>query len=53
MRFAYVQSKAALAEVVNNFEISVNPHTKEPLVFEPANILLANTGGVWLNLKPL
>lgn len=53
MRFAYLQVKAALAEVVKNFEITVNSRTREPLVFDPANILLVNTGGVWLDFEPL
>lgn len=45
--------KAALAEVIQNFEITVNSKTKEPLVFDPAYILLVNTEGVWLNFKSL
>lgn len=53
LRFAYLQLKAALAEVIKNFEITVNSKTNEPIVFEPTNILLVNTGGVWLNFKPL
>lgn len=53
MRFANLQVKAALAEVVKNFAITVNSQTIEPLVFDPANILLVNTGGVWLNFEPL
>ncbi|KAJ6644129.1 putative cytochrome P450 28a5 [Pseudolycoriella hygida] len=53
MRFAHLQLKAALAEIVRNFEITLNSKTKEPLVFDPTNILLVNTGGVWLDFKPL
>lgn len=53
MRFAYLQIKAALAEVINNFEITVNSKTIEPLEFDPAQTLLTNTGGIWLNFKPL
>jgi hypothetical protein len=31
MRFALIQAKMALIEVVKNFRISLSPETKEPL----------------------
>lgn len=53
MRFALAQSKAAVAEILRNFEITVNPKTKEPLVLDPKAFLLLPIGGLWVNLKPL
>ncbi|XP_070494179.1 probable cytochrome P450 28a5 [Chironomus tepperi] len=54
MRFALLQSKAALATVIANFEISVNSKTQDsPLVIDPIEFLNIKTGGLWLDFKPL
>jgi len=53
MRFGITQSKAAVAEILRNFEITVNPKTKEPLVLDPKAFLLLPFGGLWLNFKAL
>ena len=54
MRFALLQSKAALAAIVRNFEISVNEKTQDnPLIIDPKEFLNIKVGGLWLNFKPL
>lgn len=47
------QSKAAIAEILRNFEITVNPKTKEPLVLDPKAFLLLPIGGLWVDFKAL
>ena len=53
MRFALAQTKAALVEIVNSFEISVNKKTQRPLIIDPKEFLNIKVGGLWLDLKPL
>jgi hypothetical protein len=54
MRFALLQSKAALASIIRNFEVSVNSKTQDnPLIIDPKEFLNIKTGGLWLNFKPL
>ncbi|KAL7036967.1 hypothetical protein ACKWTF_009020 [Chironomus riparius] len=54
MRFALLQSKAALAAIVRNFEFSVNEKTQDnPLIIDPKEFLNIKVGGLWLNFKPL
>ena len=53
MKFALMQSKAALAAIVRNFEISVNEKTQDPLVLDPKEFLNLKIGGLWLDFKPL
>ncbi|XP_037052040.1 probable cytochrome P450 28d1 [Bradysia coprophila] len=53
MRFALAQSKAAVAEIIRNFEVTVNPKTQEPLVLDPKAFILLPTGGLWLNFKAI
>lgn len=53
MRFAGVQSKAAVVEIIKNFQVSVNKKTQEPLVFDPLQFVLIPIGGIWLDFKPL
>lgn len=54
MRFALMQSKAALATIVRNFEITVNPKTQDnPLLIDPKEFLNVKAGGLWLNFKPI
>jgi len=53
MRFAMAQSKAAVAEIIRNFEITVSPKTKEPLVLDPKAFLLLPIGGLWVNFRAL
>ena len=53
MKFALLQSKAAIAEIVNNFEISVNAKTPEKLVIDPNEFMNINIGGLWLDFTPI
>lgn len=52
MRFATAQSKIAIATIVKNFEISVNPKTPSEFIIEPQAIV--NTfKGCMLDLKAI
>ncbi|XP_055546467.1 probable cytochrome P450 28a5 [Wyeomyia smithii] len=51
MRFASVQVKRGIVEIIDKFDITVNPKTKVPLVYEPKLLMLYATGGIWLDLK--
>lgn len=54
MKFALMQSKAAVAAILHNFEMSVNEKTQDnPLVLDPKEFLNLKVGGLWLNIKPL
>jgi cytochrome P450 len=52
-KFAAMQSKALIAAVIRNFDISVNPKTQEPLVIDPQEFNNLKKGGLWLNFKKL
>jgi cytochrome P450 family 28 len=53
MKFAMMQSKAAVLEVIKNFKISVNPKTESELVIDPNEFMNVKKGGLWLNFKPV
>lgn len=53
VRFALMQSKAAIAQIIRNFEITVNGKTQEPLVIDPKEFINVKTGGLWLDFKPV
>lgn len=53
MRFATLQIKAAIIEIVRKFRLEVNTKTQEPFVFDPKNFMLMPIGGIWIDLKPL
>ena len=53
MKFALLQSKAAIAELVKNFEITVNKKTPKVLIVDPKEFLNINIGGLWLDFKPI
>lgn len=52
MRFALCQSKAAIVEIIRNFDLTVNEKTKLPLIFDPKEFILMPEGGYWINYKP-
>jgi cytochrome P450 len=52
-RFALMQSKAAIAQIVRNFEISVNEKTQNPLVLDPKEFINVKIGKIWLDFKAL
>jgi cytochrome P450 family 28 len=49
MRFAVMQSKAAVIEIIKNFELSVNIKTQRPLVIGPQELFNVKVGGLWLD----
>lgn len=53
MRFALMQSKAAIAEIVRNFEISVNSKTQLPLIIDPKEFINVKVGKLWLDFKSI
>lgn len=53
MKFAMMQTKIAIAELIRNFEVSVNEKTQLPLTLDPKEILNVKTGGIWINFKAL
>ncbi|KAL7036966.1 hypothetical protein ACKWTF_009019 [Chironomus riparius] len=54
MGFALMQTKAAIAAIVQNFEISVNKKTQNnPLVIDPVAFINVKVGGLWLDFKSL
>lgn len=53
MRFALLQVKAAVVEIVRNNQISLNKKTHETIVYDPKNFLLMPVGGIWLDFKPI
>ncbi|XP_058821754.1 probable cytochrome P450 28a5 [Topomyia yanbarensis] len=52
MRFARMQVKRAICEVVSNFVITVDSKTKEPMRLDPAQFLITALGGIWLRFEP-
>lgn len=53
MRFALVQVKAGIVEIIKNFRVSVNKKTQEPLVLMPSEILTVPIGGLWLDIEKI
>ncbi|CAO1400883.1 unnamed protein product [Diamesa hyperborea] len=53
MKFALLQSKAGIAELVKNFEITVNKKTAKDLVIDPKEFMNVKVGGLWLDFKPI
>uniref|UniRef100_A0A1B0CEM5 Cytochrome n=1 Tax=Lutzomyia longipalpis TaxID=7200 RepID=A0A1B0CEM5_LUTLO len=53
MRFAQTQVKAALVSLVNNFELSVNAKTQEPIILDPKQFFVHALGGLWLDFKKI
>lgn len=51
MRFAQCQSKAAIAEIIRNWEIAVDPQTKSEFVIDPKQFLCLPEGGTWLDFR--
>lgn len=53
MRFALAQSKAAIVEVVEKFEIQKSPKVQLPLTISPIEFLNVPVGGLWAKFKPI
>lgn len=52
-RFAKAQSKACVATIVKNFEMTVDKKTITPLRLDPKEFLGTSAGGIWLNFKKI
>lgn len=50
-RFALTQSKAGLAMILRNFNVSVCEKTTIPLQIDPAGDLLSAKGGMYLKFE--
>lgn len=53
MRFATMQMKAAIIEVISKFEVTVNAKTSVPFNIHPNAIFLEPMSGIWLDFKPV
>lgn len=53
MRFALMQAKRGIVEIIDKFEISVDPKMKLPIVYDPKPFMLYPDGGTWLSFKEL
>lgn len=53
MRFAYMQVKAAIVEVVKKFEISVDNQTPENLKISPVEFMNVTNHKLMLNFKSI
>lgn len=51
MKFGLMQSKAAIVEIVRNFDIKVNEKTKDPFVLDPNKFILTPVDSVWFNFE--
>lgn len=51
MRFAQLQSKAAIAAMVKNFKISVNDKTPKEQIIDPKEFINIKIGGFWLDFS--
>lgn len=53
MRFAVMEAKTALAEIISKFEIFPCKNTKIPIKLNPRSILLTPNEPIWLLFKRL
>ncbi|KAM7349409.1 putative cytochrome P450 28a5 isoform 2-T2 [Cochliomyia hominivorax] len=53
MRFALVQLKSALVEIIRKFEVRVNPKTIRDNELDPKYFLSRLKGGIWLDFKKI
>ncbi|KAF2882937.1 hypothetical protein ILUMI_23242 [Ignelater luminosus] len=51
MRFGLMQTKVALAVLIENYKFSLNSKTPYPMVLETKSFILSPAGGVWLNVE--
>lgn len=51
LRFGMIQTKVALAVLLQNYEISLDKQTTVPLLSDPTQFLNIPLGGIWVNIK--
>ncbi|CAG9762922.1 unnamed protein product [Ceutorhynchus assimilis] len=49
LRFGLMQTKTALASLINNFKFTLNQKTSYPPEFDPTAPILSVKGGIWLD----
>lgn len=53
MKFGTLQTKAAIVEIVKNFDITLNSKTHDTYLYRPTDIILEPVGGLWVDLNEL
>lgn len=53
IKFAVMQSKAAIVEIVKNFKITINERTEPGLLADADKYMYIKKGGIWIDLKPV
>lgn len=53
MKFAMTQMKAALADLLHNFEIVLDEKSPKEVVYDPTQFINYPKGGVWVNFKAI
>lgn len=53
MRFALMQVKRGIFEIITKYDISVNAKTKQPVELDPKTFIIAPLGGLWLDYRPI
>ncbi|XP_049547998.1 probable cytochrome P450 28a5 [Anopheles darlingi] len=53
MRFAQMQVKRGLFEIITKYELSVNPKTEHPIKLDPKAFIVCPLNGLWLDYKPI
>lgn len=48
-----MESKIALATVLRNFRVKLNPKTQVPAEIDPMSFVTTFKGGVWLDIEKL
>lgn len=51
MRYSTLKIKAAIVEIIKNFEISINSRTKEPIIVKPKDFLYLHIHDIFLDYK--
>lgn len=52
-RFAKLQMKRALVEILTHFELKFNKKTKYPLIADPKEFFFKPIGGLWVDFIPI
>lgn len=53
VRFGLAQIKLGIAQLLRNFELTVNSKTKLPLQFDKWYFLRCPIGGLWIDFTPI
>ncbi|XP_030563730.1 probable cytochrome P450 28a5 [Drosophila novamexicana] len=51
IRLALAQIKAALVEIITNFDVKVNPKTRKDNMYDPLGFISSLNGGIWLDFS--